>query len=340
MVEKSIAIVVYGEPDSGRNALTEEKYRSLGNELVASGFKVDSVLYHGSVAESLRTELKKYQAILVWVNPIEQGNDRSQLDALLKQVASSGVLVSAHPDTILKLGTKGILYETRNEEFGGETRLYRSGEEFRKNFHPRGQNNTSIIKQYRGNGGQGVFRVSVDDKDKNHFRVTEASNGAQESLYSITEFYSTFQKFFDNGGMIIEQGWNPNIINGMVRCYLSMNKVAGFGYQEINALYPFKNFIFKKPSRRYYFSEDCGLFADLRSVMENKWVGRLQEITGVVTERLPVIWDVDFFINEVNESDIGKKYSLCEINTSSVSPFPESAIPYIVENVSKRINIQ
>jgi hypothetical protein len=64
----------------------------------------------------------------------------------------------------------------------------------------------------------------------------------------------------------------------------------------------------------------------------------LQQITGIKNEMLPVIWDADFFINNVNAATTSKKYSLCEINTSCVSPFPESSIPYIVEEVAKRLS--
>jgi hypothetical protein len=52
---------------------------------------------------------------------------------------------------------------------------------------------------------------------------------------------------------------------------------------------------------------------------------------------MPVIWDADFFINDVNTKKTGEKYTLCEINVSCVSPFPESAIPYMVEEVRKKI---
>ena len=134
--------------------------------------------------------------------------------------------------------------------------------------------------------------------------------------------------------MLIDQQWNQNIVNGMVRCYLTGAKVTGFGYQEVNALYPKKS-----PSQRYYFSEDCGLFEDLKHIMESKWVHTLQQITGITNEMLPVIWDADFFINDVFEKNISKKYSLCEINASSVSPFPESSIPYIVEEVRNRLKL-
>jgi hypothetical protein len=135
---------------------------------------------------------------------------------------------------------------------------------------------------------------------------------------------------------LIDQQWNPNIVNGMVRCYLSGSKVSGFGYQEVNALFPVVNGIYKKPGQRFYYSEECALFADLKNIMENNWVLQLQEITGIRADILPVIWDADFFINKINTDKTNEKYSLCEINASCVSPFPESSIPHIVNEVKKR----
>ena len=52
---------------------------------------------------------------------------------------------------------------------------------------------------------------------------------------------------------------------------------------------------------------------------------------------MPVIWDTDFFINKINTGNTNEKYTLCEINVSCVSPFPESSVPYIVEEVRNKI---
>jgi len=91
------------------------------------------------------------------------------------------------------------------------------------------------------------------------------------------------------------------------------------------------------PGKRYYFTENCGLFSDLREIMENNWVPRLQQTQSITNEMMPVIWDADFFINQVNSNDAVGKYSLCEINVSCVSPFPPSAVKFIVKEVSDRI---
>ena len=334
MKKYSIALMIYGEPGSIRNAITEEKYKKLASSLIENDFTVDSILYHDSIAGKLATGLLKYNAILVWVNPIEQQHDRKTLDELLVNLSSQGCFVSAHPDTILKIGTKEVLYKTRKAEFGGDVKLYHSFQDFKERFLLPGEmTGIRILKQYRGNGGNGVFKIDTTNIKNNRIGVTHASDGDREEQLSSNDFFQAFESYFFNDSMLIDHQWNSNLINGMVRCYLSGNKVSGFGYQEVNALYPFK-----KPGQRFYFSEDCGLFQDLRKIMENKWVLQLQEIAGVKNEMLPLIWDADFFINNVNTANTSEKYSLCEINASCVSPFPESSIRYIIEELHKKFN--
>ena len=45
---------------------------------------------------------------------------------LLREVARAGPWVSAHPDVILKMGVKEVLYRTRHLGWGTDTHLYRS----------------------------------------------------------------------------------------------------------------------------------------------------------------------------------------------------------------------
>jgi len=327
-------MMIYGEPGTTRNALSEEKYKKLAAFFKETEFDVESVIYHDSIAGELANELTKYKAILVWVNPVEQEHDRKILDALLFELANKGCFVSAHPDTIIKLGTKEILYRVRKTDFGGDIKLYRSFEDFKQNFlSSKEVTGFRILKPYRGNGGNGVFKIDATGYQNNKIVVTHAKKGNEERSLTIDDLFREFEPYFTANDMLIDQEWNQNIINGMVRCYLTGARVSGFGYQEVNALYPKK-----LPGQRYYFSEDCGLFRDLKNIMESDWINQLQQITGIKKQMLPVIWDADFFINKVNTENTSKKYALCEINTSCVSPFPESSIPYIVEEVKRRIS--
>ena len=190
-----------------------------------------------------------------------------------------------------------------------------------------------VLKQYRGNGGNGIFKVT--NEAQGGVNVIHATGQEKRSM-TWERFFEEFRPFFSNGGSMIDQEWNPNIANGMVRCYVSANKVAGFGYQEINALYEKNNEIIP-PGKRYYYTENCGLFSDLKEIMESKWIPELKQRLEIPDELLPVIWDADFFINSANSLSAKDKYSLCEINVSCVSPFPPSAIDFMVTEIGKRL---
>ena len=58
------------------------------------------MIYSDGAIDAVREQLLGLDGVLVWVNPIEQGLDRSPLDPLLREVAEAGVWVSAHPDVI------------------------------------------------------------------------------------------------------------------------------------------------------------------------------------------------------------------------------------------------
>jgi hypothetical protein len=51
---------------------------------------------------------------VAWVDPSSDGQNRTQLDAMLRGVASPGVWVSTHPDVVLKMGVKEVLYRTKH----------------------------------------------------------------------------------------------------------------------------------------------------------------------------------------------------------------------------------
>jgi hypothetical protein len=335
----TIAILIYGSKNSGRDALSEEKYRELALAFLSQGYLVKSVLYSDEQAAALSETLAAFDAILVWINPIEQGNDRKKLDELLVEIASKGCFVSTHPEVILKMGTKDILFKTRNMDWSSDVKMYTSFEQFQEVFPASLRaSQVRVLKQYRGNGGNGVFKITLQADEK--LSLTHAIAGNEAKVLAMDELVEEFKPFFLNGGLLIDQEWNKNINNGMVRCYVSGTRVAGFGYQEINALYEIDDkgvASFIPPGKRYYFTENCGLFSDLKKIMEGRWIPELQTLLDIPDNKMPVIWDADFFINSISSSSPIGKYTLCEINVSCVSPFPPSAISYMVADVANRI---
>ena len=341
---KSIALILYGDGNSTRNAFTEDNFKGLAEALSEADFNVESVLYHHAKAKQLKNDLTRFDAVLSWVDPkerLERGIDNLNLDDILLSISQEGVYVSTHPDIILKIGTKKVLYSTRNMDWGGDVEVYFNYDDFEKQFAASLNSlNVRILKQYRGESGRGIFKVYLKDSENKIISVTPATTSVEE-LYSTSDFHKEFKKYFENGGLIINQEWAKGITNGMVRCYLTGTKVSGFGYQETVALCPLsdnpKETSIRPISRRFYFSENCGLFQDLRKIMEEKWVPQLQEIHSVADESMPLLWDIDLFINDVNTSHTIEKYSLCEMNVSCVSPFPPSCVSYIVSELKARL---
>src|SRR6202035_259145 len=95
-------------------------------------------------------------------NPISDGHNRVILDALLREVASKGIWVSAHPDVILKMGVKQVLYRTKSLGWGSDTYVYDDARAFRAEFPARLRAaGPRVLKQKPGNGGQSKRKVEL-----------------------------------------------------------------------------------------------------------------------------------------------------------------------------------
>jgi hypothetical protein len=76
----------------------------------------------------------------------------------------------------------------------------------------------------------------------------------------------------------------------------------------------------------------------LRQHLESGWITLLRERVGLARDQLPLLWDCDFMLGEP-AADSAERYVLCEINVSSVSPFPPSAIGPLVAAVRRRLGL-
>lgn len=81
--------------------------------LAALGIHAEPAVYADDMVEEVHEQLLTLDGVLVWVDPLSDGRNRVVLDEMLRDVASKGVWVSAHPDVILKMGTKEVLHRTR-----------------------------------------------------------------------------------------------------------------------------------------------------------------------------------------------------------------------------------
>src|SRR5579871_84349 len=128
-----VALLWHGDREARNTAnLAENRLRGVAEALRAVGVEAEPAVYNDAFVDEVLAQLLEVDGALVWVNPIEQGCDRTLLDALLRQVADAGVFVSAHPDIIQKMGTKEVLFRTRNMSWGSDIYLYATVQEFRE----------------------------------------------------------------------------------------------------------------------------------------------------------------------------------------------------------------
>jgi hypothetical protein len=160
-------------------------------------------------------------------------------------------------------------------------------------------------------------------------RARHAKRGCVEENLLLAEFLERCRPYFAGEGRMIDQAYQSRLPEGMIRCYLVHDKVAGFGHQAINALYPAPPGAppdaAPPPGPRLYHPPSLAAFQPLKRQLEQEWVPALRRLLGMEVHDLPVLWDCDFLLGPKNDSG-EDTYVLCEINVSSVAPFPDSAV--------------
>ena len=312
----------------------DSRFVALFEALAAAGIEAVPAVYRDDFADEVEAQLRRMQAVLVWCNPVEGGRRRDQLDALLRNVAKAGVLVSAHPDAVMCLGTKDVLFETRDLPFGSDVHCLNSLAQLRAELPQRLRHGPRVVKQHRGHGGIGVWRI--ESVGQGMLAVRHAQRGSTEQRMDLSEVMATLAPYFEPeaGGHMIDQPWQPGLPEGMVRAYLVEDRVAGFGHQAVNALHPTE----PQPGPRLYHGPDLAPFQGLRRRLESDWVSLLCKCVGLERDRLPLLWDCDFLLGEPTAGD-PERYVLCEINVSSVSPSPPSAVAPLVLAMKRRLGL-
>ncbi|MBO9649403.1 MAG: Cj0069 family protein [Variovorax sp.] len=321
-----------------RSDPAESRFAALFESFAAAGVAAQPAIYNDDFADEVAAQLRRVDAVLVWCNPIEGGRRRDRLDLVLRDVARAGVLVSAHPDTILRLGTKDVLVDVRDLAFGSDVVRVESLEQLAAALPDRLRAGPRVLKQYRGHSGIGVWAVERVEGSP-LLRVRHAQRGSEEERIDLPALLQRMAPYFEpvNGGHMIDQAWQPRLVDGMVRAYLVEDRVAGFGHQAINALYPVQSGEpAPVPGPRLYHDADLPQFQTLKHLLETQWVDQLRERVGLTRDQLPLLWDCDFMFGEPAAGQ-GDRYVLCEINVSSVSPFPPSCIEPLVGAVKARL---
>ena len=243
------------------------------------------------------------------------GKTRAALDPLLREIATRGRWVSAHPDVILKMGVKEVLYRTRHLGWAADTASLRQRNALRTEF-PRAFERAVHAYSSR----TAVTEAKASGKWKPCRMLTHNCSGAPRAARQQTRgdatrrFIARCEPYFGWGGCIIDQAFQPRLPDGMIRCYMSGSKVAGIGHQLIKALIPpppeGPDSPEAQPGPRIMYGPDASPFHPLRRLMEDEWTPQLMETLGIDEASLPVIWDADFPLRPARR---GRRRHLCPL---------------------------
>lgn len=323
---QKIAIVWRGDwraPDAATKY--EARLKPVRDALRAAHFEVEPFAFSEERADAFRELLLTCGGALVWVNPIADGRDRSMLDAILRDAAEQGAWVSAHPDVIAAMATKEVLYRTRELGWGSDTKIYASVEAFAAGFRDGSGSINRVLKPVRGNDGRGVMRVSGGPE---LFAVQSVSEDSETSV-SWDGVVERVSAMFQATPMIVDQECQDTR-RGMVRCYMSFDRVIGFAEQSPRS----STHSFAMNSSKAMHAPDDTKFADLRECMDKDWVPGMKRKLELETSMLPALWDADFLYRHARDKR-RSRYALCEINASCVSPFPSCAPIEIAHGLRK-----
>ena len=329
-----IAILSRGNEAARRSATPEtSRFKAVFAALADVGVDAEPVVYEDDAQDAVRSQLAAVDGVLAFVNPIHEGRNRANLDALLREVARTGFWVSAHPDVILKMDTKEVLHRTRAMSWGCDTAIYRTAEAMRVELPARLAVGPRVIKRNRGNGGQGVWKVETLAGPSKRVRVLDATKDASEEL-PLDEFLQRCVDYFDDG-CVIDQPFQMRLSEGVVRCYMAGDRCAGFGHQKVKALVDVPA-VRAEAGPRLYTSNADPRFQRLRRLMVEEWVPQLSSLLNISRHDLPMIWDADFMLGPP-AADGTDNYVLGEINVSSVFPMPDEAPAEIARCVANRL---
>jgi hypothetical protein len=347
-------------PEDAPSARLEPMIAALG----LAGLAVEPVAYGEAWAAAVTRRLVHMAGVLVWADPISDQGDRPLLDRVLREVATSGVWLGSDPDVIDRIGTKEVLVTTRDLGWGSDSHLYRNREDLRREFPRRlAADGVRVLKASRGNGGRTVWKVQLPHGTAGRevpndapVRVQHArARDGSATLMPLADLLAMVGEVFeawDGTTRLVDQEFVSGITKGIVRCYLVGRSVVGFARQYPEGAQP-RGPLDTIPSPRstpdavmgllsaktMYPTEEPAL-APLRESLESDWVPGMMARLGLEEDQLPALWDLDLVMTEPadpHSGDPATRFVLCEINASSVIPFPPQAPARVAAHVREAI---
>lgn len=305
-----------------------------GNDKGPDGHRKDTMpMVHaleerGFEAEVIFYELEKHEEIfnyvlhnaVAYVSRINPGNLKNEASyfSLLRDLCDKGIIGMPHPDAMIGYGAKDALVKLTSTSLVPEdTFAYYTLDQLVDNFPSALANGERVLKQNRGSTGEGIWRVSLVDKDTEHphaksqIKCTEAKDNHVE-YWELGAFMQFCEKYIvGDNGMLVDMPFLPRIKEGEIRLLMLKDKPVNVVHKKpADSEDAFSATLFSGAQYRYDAPEDWAELVD-------GFLGQLPEITSMLGGYdLPLIWTADFILD--NAADGSDTYILGEMNCSCV----------------------
>lgn len=292
-----------------------------------------------------RKALKEYllkigeEKEVILVSRINPGN-LAQVDTyfeFLNELGKTGMQVHTHPDVMINLDFKDILYKLKDTPFcDPDTQFYHEFEKFEETFPSELQRDkTRVLKVNYGSTGEGVYLVSL--KDDGSIVSTEAVNNIKYYYDDMDDFMANFEEKFDDDidddelayfkgkSGFVDCRFLPRISEGEIRVLIINDKPASVVHKkpqegEFSAtLFSGAKYKYESPDEPHWkevIDLTVNAFEDIRPHLQGK--------------DFPLLWTMDYIMDF--DKDGNDTYILSEINCSCVGITTE---PQLSDDVGK-----
>ncbi len=273
--------------------------------------------------EYLQKVTKNKSGIII--SRINPGNLK-QVDAyfqFLNELSNQGMQIHTHPDVMINLDFKDILYKLRKCDFcDKDTQFYQTFEAFEEIFPTElKRDKIRVLKVNYGSTGEGVYLVRLQEDGS--IVSTEAVNNVKYYYDDMDDFLSSFEDKFDddideeelhyfkNKSGFVDCRYLPRIEEGEIRVLIVNDKPVSVVHKIPQegafsaTLFSGAKYLYEKPTDPKY--------RDIITLTTNAFENIKPYLQG---KNFPLLWTMDYILDyDENGND---RYILSEINCSCV----------------------
>lgn len=320
--KKSIVIFeVEGGNDKGPDGYRKDT-RPIQKSIEDQGWNCEILFYRDDWNADKRAYIiNNFSGYISRVNPGNIPGGEQNYFSLLRDLSDNGLVGMSHPDLMVSLGAKDILYKLRDTSLvPTDTYAYYSQDEFVKQFPTSLALGDRILKQNRGSTGEGIWRVqSLDNNNapgqplnlSTKIKCTEAKDNHVKEYY-LGDFMDFCSQYTDGSdGMLVDMQYLPRIVEGELRLLLVGDKPFSVVHKKpADVKDAFSATLFSGAKYEY---ESPEVYGDLIKQF-NESLPQIKNTIGNFSS--PLIWGTDFILD--TNTDGSDKYVLGEINCSCV----------------------